>query len=83
MSSKIFVGNLPFSIDNAKLESAFIPFGSVASAKVIHDKNTGRSRGYGFVEFVESSSANKAVAEMNDKELDGRKLTVSIAKTQS
>jgi RNA recognition motif-containing protein len=83
MTSKIFVGNLPFSVDNARLEQEFSKFGSVESAKIIMDRNSGRSRGYGFVEFSEESSASEAVAKMNEQEMDGRKLTVSLAKNQS
>lgn len=83
MTSKIFVGNLPFSVDNARLEQEFSQFGKVESAKIIMDRNSGRSRGYGFVEFSEESSANEAVAKMNEQEMDGRKLTVSPAKNQN
>lgn len=83
MSSKIFVGNLPFSVDNDKLQAEFDKFGEVASAKVIMDRNSGRSRGYGFVEFADESAAQAAVDGMNEQEMDGRKLTVSLAKNQS
>lgn len=83
MPSKIFVGNLPFSVDNDRLKSEFDKFGEVISAKVIMDRNSGRSRGYGFVEFAEESAAQDAVNGMNEQEMDGRKLTVSMAKNQS
>ncbi len=83
MASKIFVGNLPFKVDQVRLESVFAEFGSVVSAKIIMDKKTNRSRGYGFVEFEEMVEAEKAVDQMNGKELDGRSLTVSIAKNQN
>lgn len=82
MSSKIFVGNLPFSVDNERLEAEFGKFGEVTSAKVIMDRNSNRSRGYGFVEFAGEESAQKAVEQMNEQEMDGRKLTVSLAKNQ-
>lgn len=82
MSAKIFVGNLPFSTDNSKLEEDFAKFGKVVSAKIILDRNSGRSRGYGFVEFADESSAQAAVDGMNDQSIDGRKLTVSLAKKQ-
>jgi len=82
MSAKIFVGNLPFSVDNRKLEEEFAKYGKVVSAKVILDKNSGRSRGYGFVEFAEEGSAQAAVNGMNDQEMEGRKFTVSLAKNQ-
>ncbi|NLF97560.1 MAG: RNA-binding protein [Candidatus Riflebacteria bacterium] len=82
MSSKIFVGNLPFSVDNRKLEEEFTKFGQIVSAKVIMDRNSGRSRGYGFVEFTDAGSAQAAVDGMNDQPMEGRKLTVSLAKNQ-
>ncbi|MDN5280344.1 MAG: hypothetical protein PWR01_4309 [Clostridiales bacterium] len=82
MSFKIFVGNLPFAVDNNRLQEEFSQFGNVESAKIIMDRNSGRSRGYGFVEFTEQTSAQSAVEKMNDHEMDGRKLTVSHAKNQ-
>lgn len=83
MAFKIFVGNLPFSVDNTRLQQEFVQFGDVESAKIIMDRNSGRSRGYGFVEFSEKTGADAAVEKMNDHEMDGRKLTVSHAKNQS
>ncbi len=83
MSAKIFVGNLPFSVDSRKLEEEFAKFGKVVSAKVILDKNSGRSRGYGFVEFEEEGSAQAAVTGMNEQPIEGRNLTVSLAKIQA
>lgn len=83
MSAKIFVGNLPFSMDNNRLEEEFNKYGKVVSAKVIMDRNSGRSRGYGFVEFVDEESAQNAVDKANDQPVDGRKLTVSLAKNQA
>lgn len=83
MVFKIFVGNLPFSFDNDRLQQEFAKFGDVESAKIIMDRNSGRSRGYGFVEFVQQISAQEAVEKMNEQEMEGRKLTVSHAKTQS
>ncbi len=82
MSAKIFVGNLPFSVDNNRLEAEFNKYGRVVSAKVIMDRNSGRSRGYGFVEFADQQSAQNAVDQANDQSVDGRKLTVSLAKNQ-
>ena len=82
MASKICVGNLPFKVDQERLNSGFAEFGTVVGAKIIIDKKTNRSRGYGFVEFEDLATAEKAVEEMNGKELDGRNLTVSLAKTQ-
>ncbi len=83
MSAKIFVGNLPFSIDNSKLEEEFAKYGTVVSAKVIMDRNSGRSRGYGFVEFDNEASAQEAVDKANNLPMDGRNLTVSLAKNQA
>lgn len=83
MPSKIFVGNLPFKTDSAQLEEEFAAFGTVLSAKIITDKGSGRSKGFGFVEFSEDDAAQKAVDEKNGCELDGRKLTVNLAKKQA
>ena len=82
MSAKIFVGNLPFSVDNTRLEEEFARFGQIVSAKVIMDRNSGRSRGYGFVEFSDGQCAQAAVDGMNEQPMEGRKLTVSLAKNQ-
>jgi len=82
MSAKIFVGNLPFSVDSDRLEEEFNKYGRVVGAKVVMDRNSGRSRGYGFVEFDDEQSAQDAVDKANDQLVDGRKLTVSLAKNQ-
>ncbi|MBI3039843.1 RNA-binding protein [bacterium] len=82
MPFKVFVGNLPFSVDNQRLQSEFSRFGSVESARVVTDRHTGRSRGYGFVEFSDESSANAAIAGLNSQPMDGRPLTVSMAKAK-
>lgn len=83
MSAKIFVGNLPFSVDNRKLEEEFTRYGKVVSAKVIMDRNSGRSRGYGFVEFADEQSAQNAVEKANEQPVEGRNLTVTLAKNQA
>ena len=77
---KVYVGNLPFSVDRDKLMELFKTYGEVEEAVVISDKFSGRSKGFGFVTFKEDEAANKAVAEMNDKEVDGRKLKVNEAR---
>ena len=82
MTTKLFVGNLPFKFDNDKLSAEFAKFGEVASAKIVMDKNTNRSKGFGFVEFVTAEAAQAARTGMNDQEVEGRKLTVSMAKKQ-
>lgn len=80
MENKIFVGNLPFKLRGAELKDLFSEFGDVEHATVILDRDTKRSKGFGFVEFKEEEAAKKAVAEMNEKEVEGRPLTVNIAK---
>ena len=76
----IFVGNLPFSATSAELEQLFGEYGAIDSAAVINDRETGRSRGFGFVEMPDSAEANKAIEELNGYELDGRPLTVNEAR---
>ncbi|MEK6819407.1 MAG: RNA-binding protein [Nanoarchaeota archaeon] len=80
MSTKIYVGNLPFSFDSNSLKDLFMEFGSVTEAVVISDKYSGRSKGFGFVTFESKEAAEKAVAEMNEKEVQGRALKVSEAR---
>ncbi|NCQ36285.1 RNA-binding protein, partial [bacterium] len=79
MSKKLFVGGLAWATSDDGLRNAFEPFGEVAEAKVITDRDTGRSRGFGFVTFSDDAAADRAVEEMNDNELDGRRLTVNEA----
>ena len=76
---KIYVGNLPFSIDQAKLKELFASYGEIEEATVISDKFSGRSKGFGFVTLPDEG-AKKAIAEMNDKEIEGRPLKVNEAK---
>ena len=76
---KLFVGNLPWSVTDQDLEEMFAPFGSVESASVITDRETGRSRGFGFVEMPDDS-AQSAIADLNESEISGRKLTVNEAR---
>lgn len=77
---KIYVGNLPWSVDDEKLEKMFSSYGEVAEATVIKDKFSGRSKGFGFVTFNDDAAAQKAVSEMNDKDIEGRKLKVNEAR---
>ena len=79
MSNKLFVGSLSWNTDDHGLQAAFSRFGEITDAKVITDRDSGRSRGFGFVTFADSSSAAQAVQEMNGAELDGRTLNVDIA----
>ena len=77
---KVYVGNLPFSVDREKLMELFASYGEVEEAVVISDKFSGRSKGFGFVTFKEDEAANKAIAEMNEKEIEGRNLKVNEAR---
>lgn len=77
---KLFVGGLPFSTTEDELRDAFAPFGTVASVKIINDRETGRSRGFGFVEFDSDDEAKAAVAGLDSKELGGRTIHVSEAR---
>lgn len=78
----IYVGNLPFSYDSQQLEDLFSEYGEVSSAQVILDRDTGRSRGFGFVELPDDA-ARKAIEELDGSDLDGRSLTVNEAKPRS
>ena len=78
MSMSMYVGNLPFSADQSSLQSLFAPFGEVLSARVMSDRDTGRSRGFGFVE-MESADARKAISSLDGAEFEGRKLRVNEA----
>mgnify|MGYP001593176972 CR=1 FL=1 len=79
MGKRIYVGNLPWSVTKVILENLFSGFGEIEDALVIANKFTGRSRGFGFVTFKEDSSAEKAVKEMHEKDVEGRKLVVREA----
>ena len=83
MSNKLFVGGLSWGTDDASLRSAFTSFGEVTEAKVITDRETGRSRGFGFVTLSDSQAASAAVAQMDGTELDGRSIRVNIAQERS
>ena len=80
---KIYVGNLPFSMDNDKLMELFKEFGEVDEATVVTDRDTGRSRGFGFVTMSDGGEANKAMGALNGREVDGRDLKVNEAKPKS
>lgn len=77
---KLYVGNLPYSVDSEKLKELFASFGEVEEAVVIEDRQSGRSKGFGFVTFKDDEAAKKAISEMNDKEVEGRKFKVNEAK---
>ncbi len=80
MSNKLYVGGLPYSTTEEALEQLFSEHGNVESAKVITDRDTGRSRGFGFVEMESAGEAQKAISALNGTDLDGRTLTVNEAK---
>jgi cold-inducible RNA-binding protein len=77
---KLYVGNLSFSVGDQELREAFSPHGSLLSASVVTDRETGQSRGFGFVEFGSNNEAEAAIAAMNGASLDGRALNVNVAK---
>ena len=80
MGAKLYVGNLSFDVQNADLEEMFAPHGSVRSAQVITDRETGRSKGFGFVEMSADGEATLAIAALDGREFKGRSLTVNEAK---
>lgn len=77
---KVYVGNLPWSVDDEKLKELFSSYGDIEEATIIKDKFSGRSKGFGFVTFSNDEAAQKAITEMNDKDIEGRKLKVNEAK---
>jgi len=82
MSKKLYVGNLGYSVTASILEELFASAGEVTSVNVITDRMTGRSRGFAFVEMAESEGAQKAIAELNDRDVEGRALKVAEARPQ-
>jgi len=82
MGRKLFVGNLAFSTTGAELEALFASAGTVESASVVNDRETGRSRGFGFVTFSDATGGNAAIAALNGKEVSGRALTVNEARAR-
>ena len=81
MAVKLFVGGLSFSTSSERLRETFASVGSVESASVVTDRDTGRSRGFGFVEMASQEEANEAVRRLNGTELDGRQIKVEVAKS--
>lgn len=82
MSAKLFIGNLDYTVTKEDLMEAFGKFGQIVDAVVITDRETRRSRGFGFVEFANEEDAKKAVAEMNQQPIKGRNVNVNEAKPQ-
>lgn len=78
--NKLYVGNLPWTLTNDSLRDLFASYGEITDAVIIMDRMSGRSKGFGFVTFAQEADAQKAIAEMNDKEIEGRKIIVNVAK---
>jgi cold-inducible RNA-binding protein len=83
MGRKLFVGNLSFQTTSADLETLFAEVGTCESAAVVTDRETGRSRGFGFVEMASNDEAQKAIAALNGRDVQGRQLNVSEAKERA
>ena len=83
MSTKLFVGSLPWSVNDDELKKTFEKHGTVVSAKVVTDRNTSRSRGFGFVEMESASDAKNAIKALNNSELNGRNIVVNEAKSRN
>lgn len=80
MGKKLYVGNLSYRVNSSDLEQLFTPYGTVESAEVITDRETGRSKGFGFVEMSSDAEAQAAIDALHDQESDGRRLTVNEAR---
>lgn len=80
VGKKLYVGNLSYSVTSQGLEQMFAEFGNVRSAQVIQDRDTGRSKGFGFVEMADDNAAQEAINNLHDKEVEGRRLTVNEAR---
>ena len=81
MAHKLFIGGLPFSTSSDRLREVFAQAGAVESATVVMEQDTGRSRGFGFVEMASAEEADAAVKKFNGQDMDGRRLKVEIAKS--
>ena len=82
MSNSLYVGGLPYSVAEEKLHELFSPYGTVEAARVITDKYTGQSRGFGFVEMSSPAEAQQAIQALNGSQLEGRQLVVNEARPQ-
>lgn len=80
MSNKIYVGNLPYSIDDAALRHNFSEYGNVSSAKIMIDRDSGRSKGFGFVEMATSEEAQAAISGLNGMSVGGRAIVVNLSR---
>lgn len=82
MAKKLYVGNLPYSVNEESLRQMFTEFGEVTSATIISDRMTGRPKGFGFVEFADDAAADAATAALNGKDMEGRAIVVNEARPQ-
>lgn len=80
MAIRLYVGNLPYTVTKARLEEVFSPFGALTECTVISDKFSGRSKGFGFIEFESDDAAHQAIEKLNGSDVDGRNLIVNEAK---
>lgn len=80
MKNKLYVGNLPYTVDSDQLRNLFAEFGEITEARVITDRHSGRSKGFGFVEFTNEEDAQKAIDAMSGKDIEGRNLVVNVAR---
>ena len=83
MGKKLYVGNMSYDVDNAKLEQMFAEYGTVESAQVIIDRGSGRSKGFGFVEMGSDDEAQAAITALDGSDIDGRALKVNVAKPRT
>ena len=83
MNNKLFVGSLPWGVDDAQLGELFAPYCEVLSARVVTDRESGRSRGFGFVEFANAESAQAAIEALDGSMVEGRQINVSVAKPKA
>lgn len=82
MNNKLFVGNLPYSITNPQLEELFSKYGKIVSVKIITDKFSGQSKGFGFVEMETEEAAGEAIKNLNGTDMEGRAMIVNVARPQ-
>lgn len=83
MKNKVYVGNLPYTMTTDQLRELFAEFGDISDAIVISDRHSGRSKGFGFVEFASEDAAAKAIEAMDRKEVEGRNIVVNIARPKT
>ena len=82
MSKKLYIGNLPYSVTDAALRELFTPLGEVSSVAIITDRDTGRPKGFAFVEMADDAAAKQAISQINGKTIDNREITVAEARPQ-